>query len=181
MLVKDIALLGKMLAQFLARLSNCFARPEGRILLAVYVKGLLSSGERKNAEAMALVQGIAPRTLQRFLESIVWDEEQLRDQCQRIIATENSSPDAIGCVDETGITKSGRHTTGVKRQYNGNRGKIENCVNSVAISYSSEDFHTLLDIQLYLPEQWCDDPVRRKKTTYQSTFSLKPSQRSHWI
>ena len=102
MLIKDIALLGKMLAQFLARLLNCFARPAGRRLLAVYVKGLVSTGERKNAEAMTLAQGIAPRTLQRFLKSIVWDEEQLHDQCQRIIATEHPSPDAL--VDETSIT-----------------------------------------------------------------------------
>jgi len=170
MSIKDIAKLGKLLGQFLARFSDCFARVEGRMLLSVYVRGLLSSVQRKNAEAIALHQGVAPRTLQRFLESIVWDEQKLRDRCQTIIATEQSRPEAIGCVDETGTAKSGNHTAGVKRQYNGNRGKIENCINNVAIAISQPDFHCLLDAQLFLPEEWADDPARRKKTTFPKTL-----------
>ena len=163
MTVKDIAKLGRLLAQFLARFACCFARPQGRSLLHAYVRGLLSGVQRKNVEAIALDQQVAPRTLQRFLESIVWDEQRLRDRCQHIIATEHASPEAIGCIDETGTAKSGHHTAGVKRQYNGNRGKVENCVNNVALAYSAPGFNCLLDAQLYLPEEWTEDPVRRKK------------------
>tara|TARA_R110002072_G_scaffold302710_2_gene487664 strand:- start:190813 stop:190956 length:144 start_codon:yes stop_codon:yes gene_type:complete len=43
---------------------------------------LLSGVQRKNAEAIVLDQKVAPRTLQRSLESIVWGEEQLRDRCE---------------------------------------------------------------------------------------------------
>lgn len=174
--VKDIAKLGKMLVQFLARFACCFARPEGRVLLHVYVLGLLSDIQRKNVEAIALDQGVAPRTLQRFLESIVWDEEKLRDRCQRIIATEHASPDGIGSIDETGTTKSGHETTGVKRQYNGNRGKVENCVNNVALAYSAPGFDCLLDAQLYLPKEWTEDETRRKKNYIPDdvTFKTKP-------
>lgn len=180
MSLKDIASLGKLLAQFLTLFAGCFSRQAGRDLLAVYVRGLLSDVQRKNAEAIALDQGISPRTLQRFLESIVWDQDLLRDQCQRLIAAEHAHPDAIGCIDETGTAKSGHHTAGVKRQYNGNRGKVENCINSVALSYTSEDFHCLLDAQLYLPQEWCDDPVRRKKTTYLTILNLRQSPKLHW-
>ena len=94
MTVKDIAKLGKLLAQFLIRFEDCFARPAGRSLLNVYVRGLLSDVQRKNAEAIALDQDVAPRTLQRFLESMVWDEQLLRDRCQQIVAMEHASP---GC------------------------------------------------------------------------------------
>ena len=73
MLLQDIAKLGKLFAQFLDRFSDCFSRSEGRVLLRVYVRGLLSSVQRKNAEAIAVDQGVAPRTLQRFLESMVTD------------------------------------------------------------------------------------------------------------
>ena len=114
MTVKDIARLGKMLGQFLARFADCFARPAGRALLLVYVRGLLSGVQRKNAEAIALDQGVAPRTLQRFLESIVWDEQLLRDRCQQIVAAEHAHAEAIGCVDETGMAKSGRETASFK-------------------------------------------------------------------
>jgi SRSO17 transposase len=180
MSVKDIAKLGKLLVQFLAKFAFCFARPQGRALLHVYVRGLLSGVQRKNVEAIALAQNVAPRTLQRFLESIVWDEQRLRDRCQQIVATEHASPDAIGCIDETGTTKSGNDTAGVKRQYNGNRGKVENCVNTVALAYSTPGFDCLLDTRLYLPEEWANDPARRKKTTFPTRLCSKRSRKSRW-
>ena len=181
MTLKDIAKLGKLLAQFLIRFADCFARPAGQALLNVYVRGLLSDIQRKNAEAIALDQNLPPRTLQRFLESIVWDEQLLRDRCQQIIATEHAHPEAIGTIDETGTAKSGRETAGVKRQYNGNRGKIENCINNVALGYSAPGFNCLLDARLYLPEEWASDAARRKKHTSLTTSYFKPNSRSRWI
>lgn len=168
MSIKDIAKLGRLLGQFLALFAGCFARPEGRRLLEVYVGGLLSDVQRKNVEAIALDQKVAPRTLQRFLSSIVWDQVMLRDRCQQLIATEHAHDEAIGTVDETGTAKSGRHTCGVKRQYNGNRGKIENCVNNVAIAYSKPGFSCLIDAQLYLPEEWAQNDALRKKLPSQT-------------
>jgi SRSO17 transposase len=180
MTVKDIAKLGKLLAQFLAEFACCFARPAGRALLHVYVLGLLSDVQRKNVEAIALDQNVAPRTLQRFLESIVWDEQLLRDRCQQMVAAEHAHPDAVGCIDETGTAKSGNETAGVKRQYNGNRGKVENCINNVALAYSTPGFDCLLDARLYLPKEWAEDPARRKKTTSPTTSSSRQNRKSRW-
>ncbi len=180
MSIHDIAKLGQMLAQFLKKFADCFARSAGRDLLLVYVRGLLSDVQRKNAEAIALDQNVAPRTLQRFLESIVWDEQMLRDRCQQLIAAEHTCAEAIGCIDETGTAKSGRETAGVKRQYNGNRGKIENCINHVALAYSAPGFDCLLDAQLYLPREWIDDSVRRKKTTFRMRLSSRRNHKSLW-
>jgi SRSO17 transposase len=180
MWLQDIVSLGKLLAQFLALFADCFRRLAGRRLLNIYVRGLLSNVQRKNVEAMALEQNVPPRTLQRFLESIEWDEELLGDRCQQLIAAEHADSEAIGVIDETGTAKSGTQTAGVKRQYNGHRGKIENCINNVALCYASEDFHCLLDARLYLPEEWANDPARRKKATSQTRSSSKPSRKSHW-
>ena len=85
MSLQDIAGLGKLLGQFLSLFADCFRRPAGRLLLAVYVRGLLSNVQRKNVEALALAQVVAVRTLQRFLESIRWDEERLRDRVDKAI------------------------------------------------------------------------------------------------
>jgi SRSO17 transposase len=79
------------------------------------------------------------------------------------VGTQHAHPEAIGCIDETGTAKSGSQTAGVKRHYNGNRGKVENCINSVALAYSAPGFDCLLDARLYLPEEWAEDPARRKK------------------
>jgi SRSO17 transposase len=183
MTLRDISKLAKLLAQFLIRFADCFARPAGRSLLQVYVRGLLSDVQRKNAEAIALDQNVAPTTLQppvilfAGLESMVWDELLLRDRCQQIVATEHAHQDAIGTIDESGIAKSGRETAGVKRQYNGNRGKVENCINNVALGYSTRGFNCLLDARLYVPDEWTVDPARRKKHMSLTTSCFKPSRR----
>jgi len=166
MTLNQIASLGRKLATFLILFSDCFKRTEGRVLLHIFVQGLLSDVHRKNCEAIALRFGCPPRTLQRFLESVKWHEERLRDKCQKIIATEHAHPDAVGLIDESGNTKSGRETVGVDRQYNGNRGKIENCVVGVHVGYSAPGFQTLVDSQMYLTKKCANNPARRKKTTF---------------
>ncbi|EAQ81534.1 transposase [Blastopirellula marina DSM 3645] len=172
MSLQDIASLGKMLAQFLSLFATCFHGRKGRRLLLAYVRGLLSDLPRKNAEAIALKQGVAPRTLQRFLESIQWDHDEVLRRSQRLVATEHADKEAIGVIDETGTAKSGSHTVGVKRQYNGNRGKIENAVVAVALSYAAETFSCLIAAEMYLPLEWASDLARRKKTTFRRRLSF---------
>ena len=79
MTLKQIASLGKELAKFLALFACCFRSRSGFALCKIYVQGLLSSLQRKNVEAIALEFGKRPRTLQRFVESIKWDEPRVRD------------------------------------------------------------------------------------------------------
>jgi SRSO17 transposase len=89
--------------------------------------------------------------------------------------------EAIGLIDESGTHKSGSHTVGADRQYNGNRGKIENCIVGVHLAYSSPGFQCLLDSRMYLPKSWAEDDVRLKKTTSLMSSSFKPNNRSRWL
>ena len=180
MTLSEIKNLGRQLTLFLAMFADCFSSLAGRQLLRVYVKGQLSDIQRKNCEAIALKFGQAPRTLQRFLESIKWNEEQVRDRCQQIIARDHAHDEAIGTVDESGTAKSGSCTAAVARQYNGNRGKVENCTVGVHLGYSIPGFQIIVDSQLYLPEDWANDPERRKKTTFPMRSSFKQSHRLRW-
>ena len=177
MSVQDIASLGRMLGQFLALFGDCFCGAKGRRLLDVYVRGLLSDIGRKNVESIALRQNVAPRTLQRFLQSIKWNHEELLRRCRRLIAVEHGDCDAIGVIDETGTAKTGCHTVGVKRQYNGNRGKIENAVVSVAASFATKTFQCLIAAEMYLPKEWAEDAARRKKLTFLTISSSEPKAR----
>lgn len=181
MSLQDIASLGKLLAQFLSHFCDCFETVKGRRLLAVYVQGLLSKVQRKNVESIAVDQNVPPRTLQRFLESIKWNQDKLLRKCQRLVATEYADREAIGVIDETGTAKSGNQTVGVGRQYNGNRGKIENAVVVVALSYATTFFHCLIAARMYLPTHWANDPARRKKTTFQMTSTFRRSRKLLWI
>lgn len=180
MTLNQIAALGRKLGAFLGLFADCFGRREPRELLRVYVKGQLSDLHRKTAEAIALRLGEAPRTLQRFLESIKWDEDKLQDRCQQLVAQSHAHAEAIGVVDESGTAKSGKETVGVQRQWCGNRGKVDNCVVGVHLGYAAPGFHCLLASGLYLPEDWVNDPVRRKKTTFPTKSSSARSRRSPW-
>lgn len=180
MTLKQIASLGKELAKFLARFVGCFRSRPGFALCKIYVQGLLSNLQRKNVEAIALEFGKRPRTLQRFMESIKWDEPGVRDNCQRLVANEHAHEEAIGCLDESGTAKSGRHTVGAARQWLGSRGKVDNGVVGVHLSYCIPGLQCLLDSELYLPQEWADDPARRKKTTSPTRSCSAPNRRSPW-
>ena len=180
MTLKQIASLGTELAKFLGLFAACFRSRPGFALLKIYVQGLLSSLQRKNIEAIALEFGKPPRTLQRFVESIKWDEPRVRDDCQRLVASEHAHAEAIGCIDESGTAKSGGHTVGAARQWLGSCGKVDNGVVGVHLSYSAPGFQCLLDSELYLPRAWADDPERRKKTTSPPKSCSAPSRRSPW-
>jgi len=180
MTLEQIAGLGRRLLRFLGLFGDCFGRRAGRKLLHIYVQGQLSDLHRKTAEAIAIRFDEAPRTLQRFLESIKWDEEKLRDRCQQIVAKDHAHPDAVIIVDEEGTAKSGQHTVGVKSQWCGNTQKVENCVVGVHLAYAAPGFDCLLDSALYLPEDWANDFERRKKTTFPNRWCFIPNQKLPW-
>ncbi len=79
-------------------------------------------------------------------------------------------------VDETGFLKKGTRSVGVKRQYTGTAGKVENCQVGVFLAYVAPRGQTFLDRRLYLPQEWCEDPERRRaaKVPQDVTFRTKP-------
>ena len=125
MTLAEIAGLGKSLTLFLGLFAGCFRRRESRMLARVYIQGQLSDVPRKTLEGIALEFGIAPHTLQRFLESNKWDEEKLHDLSQKMIAKEHAHLEAIGIVDESAVSKSGHDTVGVGSQWSGHEGKVD--------------------------------------------------------
>ena len=53
-------------------------------------------------------------------------------------------------VDETGFLKKGEHSVGVKRQYSGTAGRIENNQVGVFLAYTSEKGTAFIDRELFL-------------------------------
>src|SRR5437588_509966 len=82
--------------------------------------------------------------------------------------------------EPTAFAKSGVHTVGAARQWLGSCGKVDNGVVGVHFSYCAPGFQCLLDSELYLPKEWADDPVRRKKATSPTRSCSAPSRRSPW-
>jgi SRSO17 transposase len=156
----QIKALQPALKEYLARFAACFWRSDTRAHLGTYVSGQLSDLPRKSCEPIADAAGMPPRTLQQFLSLLDWDHDQLREKLQQLVAREHSSRHSIGIIDETGCPKKGEKTPGVQNQWCGATGKQDNCVVSVHLGYAVDDFHCLLDSELFLPESWAEDRVR---------------------
>jgi len=165
MTADQILSLGPSLVEFLGEFADCFGRCEPRHHLGCYVRGQLSGLQRKSVEPIALFNNIAPRTLQEFLASDVWDHPRARQRLQQMVARDHEDPKAIGIIDDSGHPKSGKMTPGVQSQYCGRLGKIANCVVTVQLAFSSFDtrFRTMLDTELFLPESWSNDRERCRK------------------
>ncbi len=162
MTADQILALEPALADFLGEFADCFGRSEPREHLRHYVRGQLSNLPRKSVEPIALFNNIAPRTLQEYLNTDVWDHPRARDRVQQIVARDHEDPKAIGIIDDSGHPKSGQKTPGVQWQYCGRLGKTANCVVTVQLAFSSFDtrFRTMLDTELFLPESWSNDRER---------------------
>jgi SRSO17 transposase len=173
----EIRRLRPELVKYLGEFAECFGRKDTRQHLTTYVEGQLSSLERKSVEPIALSAGVRPRTLQQFLNSLVWDQEQLIDTLQWRVAREHTSPRSIGLLDDTSCPKKGDKTPGVQRQWCGATGKQDNCVTSVHLGYAADDFHCLLDSELYLPESWATDRARCREAGIPDELSYRPKWR----
>jgi len=163
-----------MLARYLKRFDDCFSRKDTRAHLSVYVNGQLSDLPRKSIEPIALAAEVPVRTLQEFLSQHRWQEDLARDRLQEIVAQEHAHPHSVGIIDETSFVKQGKKTPGVQRQYLGTVGKQENGVVTVHLAYAADDFHCLLDGELFLPESWAADPARCQEAKIPADMTYRP-------
>ena len=136
---------------YLDEFADCFGRSDTREHLPVYVRGQLSDLPRKSVEPIALAAEVPPRTLQQFLSLLDWDHDRLRQRLHGIVSRDHADRHAVGLIDETGCPKKGTKTPGVRRQYCGATGKIDNCVTTVHLGYAADDFHCLLDSAVPAP------------------------------
>jgi SRSO17 transposase len=173
----QIRRLEPQLGRFLGLFDDCFFRSDTRGHLPFYIRGLLSDLPRKSVEPIALGQKIPPRTLQQFVSLLAWDQARMRDRLQQRVASEHACPHGIGIIDETGCAKKGDKTPGVQRQYCGATGKIDNCVITVHLGYAADDFHCLLDNELFLPESWDADRPRCRDAGIPDTVVYRPKWR----
>jgi len=128
----------------------------------LYLQGLLSHLERKNAEKIATFIDVERQVIQDFIGTAPWDHRPLVTVLVGQVAERWGEPDGIIAFDPSSFPKRGTHSVGVKRQWCGHRGKVDNCQVGVFMGYISHHDHALLDFRLYLPEEWAYDELRRQ-------------------
>ena len=145
-----------------AKLAPRFERAEPRRRVLAYLTGLLSHAERKNGWQLAELAGEAtPDGMQRLLSTAHWDADAMQGDVVAYVLEQLADPGAVLVLDETGFVKKGAKSVGVAPQYCGTVGKIANCQIGVFLAYATRHGPVLLDRELYLPQEWADDPARR--------------------
>src|ERR671912_2052887 len=146
-----------------ARIAPRFVRAEPRRRALSYLRGLLAPLERKNGWQLAEAAGdVSPAAMQDFLTRTRWDAEAVRDDLQDYVVEHLGDEKAVLVLDESGFLKKGTCSVGVKRQYSGTAGRIDNCQVAVFLGYASCHGRALIDRALYLPEEWAADDERRR-------------------
>jgi SRSO17 transposase len=146
-----------------ASIAPRFARAEPRNRALAYLRGLLSPVERKNGWQLAEQAGDAtPDGMQRLLSTAHWDANLVRDDLRQYVLESFNGQPSVGVIDETGFLKKGDKSVGVKRQYTGTAGRIENAQVGVFLAYATPIGTAFIDRELFLPEEWAGDQARRE-------------------
>ena len=66
-------------------------------------------------------------------------------------------------IDESSNGKAGNHSVGVSHQYNGNKGKLDNCQTGVYAALSRGNKVGIIKSKLFLPDEWINDADRCAK------------------
>ena len=166
------------LAAYFGGVASGLVRSEQRRAAEYYARGLMEAGARKSLEPMVARMGgtsVEYEALQHFLADSPWDPAVIdRAVAERVCAVIEP---VAWVLDDTGVPKDGKHSPGVKRQYSGTLGKIGNCQIAVSLHAVSTKGTVPLGFQLYLPEDWCADPVRRREAKIPDSvaFATKPT------
>ena len=145
------------------RVGEHFANSAARQSAAAYLQSLLSSVERKNSWQLAEAAGFdTPYRFQHLLGRGAWNADALRDEQLGEVLAGLGEDDAVLAIDETGFIKQGKKSVGVKRQYCGASGKLDHGQIGVFLSWQTSKGHALIDRALSLPEEWAQDPARRR-------------------
>lgn len=129
-----------------------------------YLKGLfIVEKEKTMAEMERSLDDICKQSLGHFISNSPWEDAPLVAEVQRCVIKElnpSGQEDAGLIVDESAFAKKGKASAGVKRQYAGSLGKVDNCQIGVFLAYTTSTQTCLIARNMYLPKDWIEDPER---------------------
>ncbi|MEU0837819.1 IS701 family transposase [Streptomyces sp. NPDC005969] len=150
----EIASVRGELEDFAAEVFEPFARDDQRRWGQVYLRGLLTDGQRKSVEPMAarLGEDGNRQAMAHFVTTSPWDPAHVRARLAWMMEAA-IRPTAV-VFDDTGFLKDGDASACVSRQYTGTAGKVTNCQVGVSLHLASDHASAAVDWRLFLPKTW---------------------------
>jgi SRSO17 transposase len=165
--------LAERIEPFLERYFPLFQRREQRLNAQLILEGKLSNLSRKTSEPIAHFVDVRRENLQDFIGSAPWKDRAVLGGLRQHVIEVWGDPKGVLTADSSGFPKKGEHSCGVKRQWCGRLGKIDNCQIGVFLGYVCRHGHTLLDHRLFLPREWAEDSVRRAECHVPEAIAYK--------
>jgi SRSO17 transposase len=123
--------------------------------------GLAQAEAATFAAMAAVVEDGCEQPFQHFISNAPWRHEPVIEQigrdANRLLG---GKPGSALIIDESSFVKQGGCSVGVARQWCGRLGKIDNCQVAVFAVLTDGARHTPVDMRLYLPQRWIDEPAR---------------------
>ena len=174
--------ISKEFEHYMTHLAEGLGHADRHAGLSGYCTGLMLPLSRKSVERMAarvdpLHASARHQSLHHFVAKAQWSaQELLRRAAQWVVPLMDFSAGGWWIIDDTGFPKKGMHSVGVTRQYCGVLGKQDNCQVAVSVSLACSEASLPVAWQLYLPHNWAEDAVRRKKAGIPEDieFATKP-------
>ena len=168
--------------QYTAHLSEGLGHVDRHAGLSGYCTGLMLPLSRKSVEPMAarvdpLHASARHQALHHFVAKSDWSDTAVMARVRGwVMPWLGLDSGCYWIIDDTGFPKKGKHSVGVARQYCGQLGKQDNCQVAVSLSLASAQGSIPIAYQLYLPQDWAADPVRRKTAGVPEgiAFATKP-------
>ena len=115
------------LYDFVVPYQHALETEAGKRNVHLYLQGLLSHLDRKNAEQIAALVDVERLVMQDFIGTAPWDHRPLVQVLVAEVVERLGEPDGIIAFDPSSFPKRGTHSVGVKRQWCGHRGKVDTC------------------------------------------------------
>lgn len=143
-----------------------------------YLSGLLRMDSQRNMAQIGRQTGVSEQNMQHFMSHSPWPGRAVIEGIQEEIKQRGElSEGAMLLLDESADDKAGDYSVGASRQYNGRRGKVDNCQVGVFVTLAKGTFWTWIDGDVFLPERWFSpdyaDHRRRAGVPTDRTFKTK--------
>jgi SRSO17 transposase len=154
--------LADRLRRIWSRFRRCFktkTRDTSKYAL-VYLQGALTMDTKRNfANIARRVIDLEDdgQNLQQFMSDSPWSAQRLFDQIQAEVKQRDELRGGMLTLDESSDKKAGDKSAGAGRQYLGRFGKVDLGQVGVALGYYQANVWTMVDADLYLPDNWFDE------------------------
>jgi SRSO17 transposase len=161
------------LNQFVLPFVGSLLEPEQKQHAVEYMSGLVSGLRRKTGEGIAYLHDQERQGIQKFIGYVPWDHQPLLATLASQAGQELGEADGVIVFDPSAFAKKGTKSVGVGRQWCGRMGKVENCQVGVYMGYVTRIEHAIVNVRLYLPEDWAKDKARRAEAGIPKTIRFQ--------